>query len=369
MKCRKAWDRRFLADVFPTSFLTKDYKSHRADVLFERERSMFPETMIHIQRDKEIEKIRENINELVRKQYKIKSDIYNMQQQLYNLEHNTQIREKQKSYHVRPCVAEDCKGYINEETGTCGICSAHTCVKCNVLVTDEHAECKEDDLSAWAEIKKNTRPCPNCHVRIHKISGCYQMWCPQCHTAFNYNTGQIEKGAIHNPHYYDYLRQNPNATNHVGRRPMPVCGGNRLPDAWRVTRTLSKHKDRDDWINFHRLLQHIQAIEIPKYRNRDADVTLDLRKRYMLNEMDENNFKKRIQEREKRAKKNDDMRTIWEMFFNVGRDIMVTVSNDQATDDLHDQMMNLITYVNESITRLNHNYQSRLPRIEKFTLC
>jgi hypothetical protein len=355
--------------VFPTSFLTKDYKSHRANVLFERERSLFPDTMIHIQRDKEIDKIRENINQLITKQHKIKSYIYNLQRQLYNMEHNTHIlKEKQKSYHVRPCVAEDCKGYINEETGVCGICSKHTCIKCNILITEDHPECKEEDLSVWAEIKKNTRPCPNCHVRIHKISGCYQMWCPQCHTAFNYNTGQIEKGAIHNPHYYDYLRQNPNAAHHTAQQPIPFCGGNRLPEAWRITRVLNKHKDRDEWMNFHRLLQHIQNVEIPKYQNRDADFTLDLRKKYMLNEMDETNFKRRIQEREKRAKKMDDMRTIWEMFFTVGKDMIITILNSQITDDLHNQMTNLINYVNENIKTLNYNYQSRLPHIEKFSL-
>jgi hypothetical protein len=31
------------------------------------------------------------------------------------------------------------------------------------------------------------------------------MWCPQCHTAFRWSTGEIERGAIHNPHYYEWM--------------------------------------------------------------------------------------------------------------------------------------------------------------------
>ena len=33
------------------------------------------------------------------------------------------------------------------------------------------------------------------------------MWCVQCHTAFNWNTGHIET-RIHNPHYFEWLQQN-----------------------------------------------------------------------------------------------------------------------------------------------------------------
>lgn len=36
------------------------------------------------------------------------------------------------------------------------------------------------------------------------------MWCVQCHTAFNWNTGVIET-RIHNPHYFEWLQQNATA--------------------------------------------------------------------------------------------------------------------------------------------------------------
>ena len=31
------------------------------------------------------------------------------------------------------------------------------------------------------------------------------MWCTKCNNAFSWSRGTIERGAIHNPHYFDWL--------------------------------------------------------------------------------------------------------------------------------------------------------------------
>ena len=38
------------------------------------------------------------------------------------------------------------------------------------------------------------------------VKNCDQMWCVCCNTAFSWKTGEIETGRIHNPHYYQHLR-------------------------------------------------------------------------------------------------------------------------------------------------------------------
>ena len=33
------------------------------------------------------------------------------------------------------------------------------------------------------------------------------MWCTQCHVAFDWRTGAIETGRIHNPHYFEFKKR------------------------------------------------------------------------------------------------------------------------------------------------------------------
>ena len=56
-------------------------------------------------------------------------------------------------------------------------------------------------------LAKDSKPCPKCQSLIFKINGCDQMWCTQCHTAFSWKTGKLEKN-IHNPHFYEWQRKN-----------------------------------------------------------------------------------------------------------------------------------------------------------------
>ena len=61
------------------------------------------------------------------------------------------------------------------------------------------------------------------------------------------------------------------------------------------------------------------------------------------------------------------MRRIWDMFYNVGRDIVTEyLMNENNRLEKYSEIDNLVIYVNESIEKLNHNYQSKLPTIKNF---
>jgi hypothetical protein len=70
------------------------------------------------------------------------------------------------------------------------------------------AQCDENDVKSWALIKETSVACPKCGTSIQKVSGCNQMWCTvqNCNTAFDWATGKVINGPIHNPHYHDFLR-------------------------------------------------------------------------------------------------------------------------------------------------------------------
>ena len=116
----------------------------------------------------------------------------------------------------------------------CELCETYTCPHCLELIgyskTDPHT-CNPDNVASAELIKKDTKPCPQCGVRIHKISGCDQMWCTECRVAFSYKTLKIDSGAaVHNPHYYQYMQRQ----NHgvAPRNPQDVvCGGANSPQS------------------------------------------------------------------------------------------------------------------------------------------
>jgi hypothetical protein len=122
----------------------------------------------------------------------------------------------------KSCTKESCNGiYIKNK---CSICNDIICNKCFSVITNDEHECDSDILETLKFIKKDSKPCPKCSVPIHKIDGCDQMFCVTCHTAFSWRTCKIQNGVIHNPHYFQWLRENNNEIpRQMGDLPADPC--------------------------------------------------------------------------------------------------------------------------------------------------
>ncbi len=245
MSCKAQWNMSFLRANTTATFIDGPFKEHRKKMIWEREQSRLPDTQADIMEENRIAiRKRELWAEVCilkdPKRNPQLADLHELEATVKNLRrvHNAAVQVAENAYyHVHPkkakkqfirgCCGEDCSGFLDDKWN-CGICSADSCRKCLAYLLDvtDH-ECNDDDVATAQMIAKECKACPGCATMITKIDGCDQMWCPECHVAFSWVLGTIEKGHIHNPHYFQHLR-NASATGEIPRdagRRNAACDG------------------------------------------------------------------------------------------------------------------------------------------------
>lgn len=179
MKCRKKWDLEFTKASLNASFMSKEYKAHRQTILADRTISQiqehYPAAILLSQRRKdnveiaginaEIEALHNQINEKHRK-------ITGIRQKTNQAESAAGGGERRKF--IMPCQTGGCRGMLSTAY-KCDLCEKFTCSKCleSIEGAKEDHECVPANVETAEEIRKNTRPCPNCGCRISKIDGCF----------------------------------------------------------------------------------------------------------------------------------------------------------------------------------------------------
>lgn len=306
MNCNRGWTDQFLTENLNRSFVIKDYKEHRKNVLLERQLAQMPETMPLVERIRESERIIQESNvflkQIEEKENEIKV-LRGLRRKAVNEAHEVRYgsakSEKEASKFVMPCPAEDCRGYLSTSY-KCGNCENYTCPHCMEVVGKERNPaghvCNPEKVESVKFIKSNTKPCPSCGERIGKTSGCDQMWCVTCKTAFSWRTGKIDNGPVHNPHFYQYQAQNPGGAM---RNPRDVpCGGLvNISGAHYLSRSIRRIlKDRHSELvvenenlyrkvmYLHRTISHYTFDTIPHVRQeiRDLENTEEIRVNYLM---------------------------------------------------------------------------------------
>ena len=178
---------------------------------------------------------------------------------------------------------------------------------------------------------------------------CSQMWCPDCHTAFDWRTGRIEVGRIHNPHYIEFKNKFSLSREH-GDIP---CGG--VPDFGEL--------------HSNEFMMSVRKV-ISQY-NRDINFRYDeiadddnrwLRTIYMLNDMDTPTFKKELQRRDKMREKYRDIRNIFQMFVDTAGDLLRQyVLDNSKYKEIRDILIKLAGYTNDEIRKIHNRYNCITP--------
>jgi len=228
---------------------------------------------------------------------------------------------------IHRCADSECNGFVSS-AWKCATCDKHTCAHCRELKTDDHV-CNQDTVASVALLKKDTKPCPNCKVLVHKTEGCDQMFCTQCKRLWSWNTGKFETHG-HNPHYLQWMRDN----GGMPREPGDVLCGREV-DQWFlrdlgidisvVAHHLSNHNDLK--ISLKRIMHFIESIphlrfdEAPRFQVDRINMNLNARKSFVSNAMPLHRFKQSIRRSHLIALKHDDIAQIIHAVIQAATDI------------------------------------------------
>jgi hypothetical protein len=407
MNCKHEWNRIFIYEQLPKVFLNIEYKKRRQDLIEERERSMMPATQPYV----EIALLKRKLNDIGREISVLKNKLYvtnifsdthlELEIERVKLEHvfnclGNEIRQKDnqktkesRAQFIRQCPMEDCRGFLS--TGwKCGICKTRVCSHCHEPKLEfkegeskegENHICNPDNIETAKLLKNDSKPCPKCACMIFKISGCDQMFCTQCHTAFSWVSGRIETRIIHNPHYFQYLREQANG-GEIPRNPLDNPCAEIMPDGEAFNTQMiqyiqTKLRNIPSFIQEDPVLDGIKcniriSEEIAKviqlcnhivanhYQNEHAmNDNLDLRVKFMIHELTDEKYKQLLQIREKNNEKTHEFDMIFRTYVVAARDIILNFVNLSEKSDqtntqqiVYNELMNLRNYINDCFRRL-----------------
>lgn len=366
MSCRGVFTKEFIDSSFTKTFVNKTLKNHRENILFEREKCLLPAAQDEVTRIKDCKKIEDEI-------VKLRNALHMRMDALYLRKNKLTV---EKSEFVRKCPVENCRGFLSTRW-KCEVCDNYICPDCNEIKNpgEEHT-CDPSSVETVKLLKKDTKPCVSCGTMIFKISGCSQMWCPECHTVFDWNTGRREQGVIHNPHYFEF-RRNAAQNNTMGRNPADIpCGGRpTVVELLAVIRPGEAARGYnpnliigDDGVifKFLRVVNHVSGHEIRyNYQEPNHNENMDLRVKYLMNDLDEETMKKTLQKREKNIQKRREIRAILQMFVDVGSDTLRQFILDPSKgEEVVDTIRRLYGYSRESLNKIAKRFNSSVPGLE-----
>ena len=208
------------------------------------------------------------------------------------------------------------------------------------------------------------------------VKNCDQMFCTQCKTPFSWNTGRIVTGVIHNPHFFQWQREN-GGTGPIN--PHAHCGG--LPTYWAFYRNLRQKSQNNPDANlslrkYYTVMEHFthfQEVILIPLRNklqREPDNKV-LRMQYLAGEKTEKNFKTTLIKRFNRRNKEKEVLDVWTLLATVMIE-NINAMMDGTIFELEERYQNcqrLRLYVNKELQSISKTYTQKVKTFDdKFRL-
>lgn len=387
MNCNKLWSQFFIVQNLGSTFVMKEYKDARKNILYDLEKAMFFDTQPFVEREKVILSLEQRKRTNLANLHQLQRRLYNMRQltspelieqwgqlcnEIYvlttankvadmlieyeNGKNPTHTNEDRRKF-VKQCPRTNCNGFLSTQW-KCGVCEKYSCHRCHEPKDDDHI-CDETLVQNISLIKSDSKTCPKCGVSIHKTEGCDQMYCTHCHVAFSWRTGKIETGRIHNPYYYMYMRERGVLERELGDI---QCGG--VPSVNTIisnSRKIHKNMDMTQFYKFHRIVIEFENVEFPRYRpyeGTEFDKNLRDRIKHILGYMSEKEFKTSIMKKDIHISKCIELTMISATFIQIFSDLCRRML---AGEDITEEVKEACNYINELYRNTSKSYSCRVP--------
>ena len=348
MNCHAPFSGDFISKNMSKKFYNKELRNSMTKIFLDKEKSKLPETLQKIEASKQkaekLNQINREIEELIR--------------QRNILRYSTTFEKKE---FIRACPVENCRGFLSTKWKY-GLCDKVTCSKCN-LIKEEGHECKQEDIDTAELIKKDTKPCPKCGFGIFKIDGCSQMWCTQCHTAFDWKTGRIATGTIHNPHFFEYHRKISNGIipRQPGDTPHECMNATSIKQLGLPT---EHYKIFTEYIRFN---AHVRNVELEYYRDRNSEAELEsMRVEYLMNSITEKKWHCKLKALRKKKEKNNELYQILDMYCQMNSNIINNLTKENY-NLIFTELEKLHTYTNEALQQISKRFENKVPQIKWYS--
>jgi len=390
--CNKAFDDDFIAENFPKSYINSELKKIQENVIFEEEKQLLPATQEFAKHDLYIQQLGKDVKEdeelylRMRKQlYQLNTRIATRKRMITLWYHDFEIRNLDESKKasanatnntwIKHCPCNDCTGYLSTKW-KCDMCEIKVCKECHEPKDEDH-ECDPNNVATAQELMKTTKACPGCGTSIIKHYGCNQMWCTHCKTAFDWDTRKIVTSGIHNPHYYEWQRNNNTGGNARRELGDVVCGG--IPDAHLLSAFINKlpafpeedmikdKKEKDTILIFNRFITHVHYVEIRRL-NTEITNNKDIRIKYLNRELTIDRFKNMCLTRKKRNRNKQYKQWIFLTLRDAGTDIIQNFMTKELTlSEANIQIKNLIIFINDAFETFSRKFSCSTSYIYKET--
>lgn len=396
--CEKEWTNYQMRKKFTQAFINTKFKKHTEEVLYEKEKSLMPATQLIIENQIQIENRIKHMDEINTQINKLLAEKRRLELEIFRLRGKTEFERKT---FVRPCSNSECRGFLSTQW-KCGLCETFTCPECHEnkgKCRDEQHMCDPNNVATAKLISSDSKPCPKCHANIFKIDGCDQMFCTMCHTAFSWATGLLETN-IHNPHYFEWLRQN----NVVERNPLDIQCGRELTHRL-VFLIHGVERDMEDGIETDlivtesgpyaimvkdkcgdpslgitqftrekkayttiacqliRNIIHINAVYINALNIDTAERNQKLRIDFMRNKINEEEYKRKLRVENKKQAKQTELLRVHQLMRDVATEIIHRFISQLTREKVInvntlDEIPEIVKYVNELLVDISETYNS-----------